>query len=311
MRVEQLRGGHLESVHPFSAVAVRRGEVVARLGDPVGSTWRSAAKPFQLWCALEALGDPELGDEALAVGAASHTAEPRHLAIVQRLLARFGLRPDELRCAPHPPLHAATAQELLRQGERFTDLHNNCSGKHTFLLAAARTHASTRDYRDPDHPLQRRLRDRITHWTGFEPGLGFDGCSAPTFHMPIAGFARAWAEIAAEQDERLTRIARAMRAHPFLISGTGRIDLELSAGRQEPFLSKIGAQALFGLAFPERELGIAIKVHSGYEPALAVAIPHVLATLAPGAWRRPDDWPFGVLRNVAGDPVGKLVVTGA
>ena len=308
MRVVQLRGGHVESVHPFSAVAVRDGEVVGRLGEPVGSTWRSAAKPFQLWCSLEALGDPELADEELAVGASSHTAEPRHLELVRRLLDRFELSVDDLRCAPHPPLHQETAHAYLREGRSFSDLHNNCSGKHAFLVAAARTHDSTLDYRDPKHPLQARLIERVEHWSGFVPGLGFDGCSAPTFHLPLEGFARAWSLLAAPPDERLARIARAVEAHPWLVSGTGRIDHHLAAGRRETTLTKIGAQALFNLAFPERRLGVAIKVHSGYEPALAVAIEHTLHALVPGAWKRPSNWPFGVLRNVAGSPVGELLV---
>ena len=73
-RVEQWRGSQLEAVHAFSAVAVQGNSVVLGWGSPVSTTWRSAAKPFQLAVSLELLGDPDVTSEELAIGAASHSA---------------------------------------------------------------------------------------------------------------------------------------------------------------------------------------------------------------------------------------------
>src|SRR5438132_8000893 len=49
MRVEQIRGGVVESSHTVHAAVVdREGRLVARAGDPdLVTFWRSAAKPFQ------------------------------------------------------------------------------------------------------------------------------------------------------------------------------------------------------------------------------------------------------------------------
>ena len=99
-----------------------------------------------------------------------------------------------------------------------------------------------------------------------------------------------------------------MMARPDLISGTGRLDLAVARAATEPMVTKIGAQGLFCMAFPERELGVAVKSHTGDEPALAVAVAQVLDTL--GAWSRPEVWPWAELKNVAGVVIGDRVSKG-
>ena len=79
-QVQLTRGEVVESSHPFSAVVVHDGQLTQTWGDDVHAAWRSAAKPFQLWCALEALGDPALSPAELAIGAASHAGQPGHVA---------------------------------------------------------------------------------------------------------------------------------------------------------------------------------------------------------------------------------------
>ncbi len=312
-RVVQRRGGHAEGVHPFSAVAVQDGRVVGRLGEPIISTWRSAAKPFQLRASLAALGDPELPEDELAVGSASHTAEAVHLAVVRRILARFDRQERELLCFPHAPASRERADACIREGvAAWTDIHNNCSGKHAFMLAAAAARGWALDYRPPDHPLQRDIRARLVALCAAEPGHGVDGCGVPTFALEIAGFARAWAVLAqaavGQGDPVLGRIAGAMLGHPMLVSGTDRLDRAVTRGAQEPLIIKIGAQALHCMALPDRRLGIVVKVHTGDESALASATRTALETFAPGAFERPDDWDRETVRNVAGVPVGDWIV---
>ncbi len=304
--VEQCRGSIVESVHPFS-VALARGERVELAGPDVETTFRSAAKPFQLACALEALGDPAVSDEELAVGAASHSAEPVHVAIVERLLARFGLGADELRCGAHAPMHAPSAEALLRAGQGITQLHNNCSGKHTFMLAASVAQGWPRDYRDPDHPLQRRIAEALFACCGQRGPLATDGCGVPTFGLPLSAIARGWARVAEamDDDSGLGRVGRAMAAHPELTSGTGRLDLEVVRHAHEPVAVKIGAQGLFCLAFPRRALGVAVKVRSGSGDALPAAVSATLTRFVPGAFTEPEDWTLRRVRNVVGRVVGE------
>ena len=58
-------------------------------------------------------------------------------------------------------------------------------------------------------------------------------------------------------------------------------------------------------------MGIAMKVRSGNEDALAVAIPAVVDRVAPGVLRPDPAWPWTTVRNVVGRSVGQRVVTPA
>ena len=97
-----------------------------------------------------------------------------------------------------------------------------------------------------------------------------------------------------------------MLKHPYLVSGTDRLDLQLARGAQEPLITKVGAAGLLGLALPERGLGIALKTHAGNDSARAPAAEAILEAAAPGAWRRPEPWTPTEVRNVVGDLVGEL-----
>ena len=139
--VEVWRDGRVESRHRVRAcVADAAGKLVLEVGDidePVFP--RSAVKPFLALALVEsgaadALG---VGEAELALACASHGGEPRHVSLVEAWLARLGLDEAALACGPHPPTYPPAAAELVRAGQRPRRLHNNCSGKHTGMLAAA------------------------------------------------------------------------------------------------------------------------------------------------------------------------------
>ena len=309
-QIEQWRGEQLEAVHTFSAVVMRDDERVLSWGPPVSTTWRSAAKPFQLAVALELLSDPEHSQEELAVGAASHNAEPEHLEHVFAILERYGLDAAGLKCGGHPPASPRAYEELLRSGGSVSDIHNNCSGKHAFMLAAVTANGWERDYRPADHPLQIRIASAMEEIAQETPTWAIDGCGVPTWCHSLEAIARAWSRLARatanSADTRLGAVGRAMAHEPFLVSGTDRLDLHLARGAQETLITKVGAAGLLGIALPERGLGMAIKTHAGNDSARAPAVEALLEAAAPGAWRRPEPWPGPQVRNVVGDLVGEL-----
>ncbi len=315
IEVRQHRGACVESTHSVSVVAVRDGEVIVSEGPDLETAFRSASKPLQLAVSLAHLGDPaDLSTEQLAVGAASHSAEPRHLEIVRGILARFGRAETELRCGAHPPAHAPSAERVLREGGAYTDVHNNCSGKHAFMLAAAAHERWDLDYRPLEHPLQQHIHRRMTAWMDHAPTTGIDGCGVPTFVQPLSRAARAWATIARSMHDpgaadpwsaRLHRVGWAMATHPELTSGTGRLDLDIVRHAREPVAVKIGAAGLFCIALPGMRTGIAVKVHSGSTEALPVAVEWALGRLAPGVFERPASWELALVRNVVGREVGR------
>jgi L-asparaginase II len=312
MWIEQRRGGLRETQHPVSAALVEGEKVVWQSGEDLACFWRSGCKPMQLLTSLECLPTEALDwlkDEDLAIGAASHSAEPDHVARVLRLLRHFGLKEHQLRCGAHLPMNEAAAHRLLGRRKNPTQLHSNCSGKHTFMLAAAISQQWPKDYRPSDHPLQVRNQERLTEWSGYAPGVAVDGCGVPTFHMPIQsprtrhhlgmmvhGPANTPAQGAFHGHLRgQTRKSTGHRRNWHVVTQT-----------QQKMTVKVGAEGLFCIALPEKKQGLIIKVHTGSNDALAVAVQEVLNHLYPGICKE-GPWPGRVVKNIAGAVVGERV----
>jgi L-asparaginase II len=317
--VVQTRGAIVEARHAFSVARVGVDGAVSLEEADVATAFRSAAKPFQLAVSLETLGDPVVSDAMLAVGAASHSAEPAHLEVVRKILSQFGVNEGGLKCGAHAPVHEPSAHAVLRAGGAFTDLHNNCSGKHAFMLAAAKHADWELDYRPAVHPLQEKNRQLLEHLAGSPAVVAIDGCGVPTFSFPLSGIARAWSHVAAAMAEveagagkdasssRLGRIGWAMARHPELTSGTGRLDLDVVRSCPEPIAVKVGAMGLFCMALPRRGLALAVKVESGVSDALPPAVRWALAQVGVEL-ALPSPWPLAEVWNVVGRVVGAVEV---
>src|ERR1044072_5471853 len=89
LRVAVRRGEFVECVHEVHAVAIRGGDVVVSAGDAeLVTSLRSSAKPLQALPLARAY--PGLGEEELAIAAASHYGTTRHVEAVRKLLAAAG-----------------------------------------------------------------------------------------------------------------------------------------------------------------------------------------------------------------------------
>src|SRR2546425_12118596 len=266
VRVE--RGGVEEAIHlGHLAVADAGGRVHASLGDPDHVTYfRSCAKPFQAIGSLSAgiVARYELGAEHVAIMAASHTGEPRHVEIVRDLLRRTGIAESDLQCGAHWPYYEPAATAARHQMDEPLAVFNNCSGKHAGMLAAARAlGAPLEGYLDPGHPVQAEVRRTVEAFTGCPPAAiryGADGCSAPNPAVPLRAMAQSFARLLVSADPVARLVVGAMTEHPFLGSCTDRLVtrlMELSRGR---LLAKGGAAGLHCLADRESGRGLAVKL---------------------------------------------------
>jgi len=278
VRVE--RGGVEEAIHVgHLAVVDAEGLVHASLGDPSHVTYfRSCAKPFQAIGSLSTgiAARFELGPEHIAIMAASHSGEPRHVEIVRDLLRRVGVAESALQCGAHWPYYEPAATVARRELDQPLPVFNNCSGKHAGMLAAARSlNAPLETYLDPAHPVQERIRGVIAAFTGCPPAVilyGIDGCSAPNAAVPVAGMARSFAALLTSTDEIPETVVAAMTRHPFLIGGTDRFDtrlMEVTGGR---LLAKGGAAGAYCTGDRRSNLGLAIKLDSGDGTWTSVAV---------------------------------------
>lgn len=297
--VEVVRGGMVESRHRGSAVVLDGSHAVLRqLGDVATPMFpRSCAKPLQAVGMVEAgLADVLGGDrQLLAIAAASHSGEPAHVAAVRRLLAVAGLDEDALANTADLPLDPRAAAALLAAGGGPDRLHQNCSGKHAAMLATCTASGwDTGGYLDPHHPLQRHLAATIARLTG-EPvaATAVDGCGAPLFATSLTGLARAYAGLVdAPAGTSQRSVADAMRAHPFVVGGSGREASELMA-ELPGCLAKDGAEGCLGLALPGGP-ALALKVEDG---AARARLPFAVAVLRRVGVRAP------VLDRLSGVPV--------
>ena len=306
------RGALLESVHRGRlAVCDPDGNVLEAVGDPEAYVYaRSSAKPFQalplvLSGAAEAFG---LTDSELAVACASHNAEEPHLGAVRSILKKAGLSEEDLQSGAHPPTYGPEADELVRRGEEPRPIHSNCSGKHAGMLAVC-VHEGyeTATYRDPGHPLQRRILGLIAEVCGLredEVLVAGDNCGVPAFALPLQSFATGLARLTTGDtlpDELAgvaLCIAEAMREHPFMVAGTGRFDTELMDTTD--LLVKGGAEAV--LAVGSREgWGMALKISDGSERAVR---PAALAALGGMGVEVPEA--HSSVRGLHGENVGEL-----
>jgi L-asparaginase II len=198
--VEVLRGSLVESRHRGAvAVADADGGAVLAIGDVTTPIFpRSAVKALQALPLVEtgvadAFG---FGDEELALACASHSGEAGHVAGVTRMLTKAGLDAAALRCGAHWPMAQPALVALARTGEP-SALHNNCSGKHAgFLCVACAKGIDHVDYWRPRHPVQREVRAVLEDMTGAalsDDRCAIDGCSVPTWAIPLQNLAHAFA----------------------------------------------------------------------------------------------------------------------
>src|SRR5947207_13767231 len=207
VRVE--RGGVEEAIHlGHLAVVDAGGGLQASLGDPGRVTYfRSCAKPFQAIGSLNAgiAARYQLGAEHIAIMAASHNGEPRHVEIVRDLLRRAGIAESDLQCGAHWPYYEPAATAARHEMDEPLAVFNNCSGKHAGMLAAARAlNAPLETYLEPTHPVQERIRAAIAEFSGVGPQqvrYGVDGCSAPNAAVPLTAMARSFAALVRTSDE--------------------------------------------------------------------------------------------------------------
>jgi L-asparaginase II len=276
--VEVTRGGRVESYH-WAALAVSdaEGRILAAIGDQQVTVFsRSAAKPFQT-CALVRSGAVEafsINDRELAVACSSHGGEPFHLQAVESLLRKGGFSAADLRCGLHDPWYAPVARELMQEERPPTTLHNNCSGKHAAMLALTRhLGADPREYLEPEGPTQMAILECLAEHTGLpkqEIHRALDGCSAPTFALPLASLARGYARLARCLIDPgfhpdLAAVARSMAKHPDLVAGTGRLETALMRARPGALIAKVGVEGIYAVAGigPDGPVGLALKVADG------------------------------------------------
>ena len=323
--IQLTRGGITENLH-LGAVAVvnARGQITAQVGDPQWLTFtRSCLKALQALPFVEGGGPRHFGfsPQQVALMCASHSGEQRHVEAAQGMLDKAGVSYKALRCGCHVPLQFSFFDKVAPEDFMFDERHNNCSGKHAGFLAYCVQHGlGLEDYLDPEHALQQAIRRDVARAVGMRVDdlkLGIDGCSAPNYAMPLWRLAYGYARLAngaqdPELGESFSQLSHAMTAHPGMVSGLGRNDLDFMLTGRCDWVSKVGADGVQVVGSKERGEAFAIKIIDGNKPALFAASIEVmdqlgwLDTAQRGALQA---WRAQPIKNARGILIGERLPT--
>lgn len=281
---EVTRGDIPESIHYGSiAIVDADGKLISSCGDPKAVAFlRSSAKPFQALPFVERGGVEYYGftPRELSIVCASHEGSDLHVQTVQGIQRKIGVEETSLQCGVHMPGDPEAFKSVIVNNRQPTPNQNNCSGKHTGMLA----HAKMRDlplesYLDINHPIQQDILAAFSEMCQHpvhEIRLGTDGCSAPNFAIPLYNAALAMAricdprELSAERASACRKITSAMTTHPEMVSAYGEFDEQLMRAGEGKIVCKRGAEGyqMIGLLpgilrTGSPGVGIALKVSDG------------------------------------------------
>jgi L-asparaginase II len=316
---EVIRGGIVESAHRGAYVVMdTSGKMVTTAGDVNSPIFpRSAIKAFQCLPvitsgAADAYG---LSAEELALCCASHDGEEHHVRVARAILAKAGISEHAYECGAHWPSSGQAARELAKQGGEPQSVHNNCSGKHAGMLALAKhMGAPLEGYTSLHHAVQRAIAQTLADMCDFDvetTAIGIDGCSVPTWAVPLRNLAQGFARLTLPSNIAGHRIINAVREHPLMVGGTKNFDTRTMQQVPRVFL-KVGAEGVYCGCVPHAGLGFALKCDDGGIRAAEAAVAGTLSRLQ--CWTESERECFAgladaELRNWRGISVGRLTAS--
>ena len=324
--VQVWRGDAVESQHRGAWVVCDSSGTTI---DGVGA-WRAPVFTRSAVKSLQALPLLETGaaqryaftDAEVTLALSSHNGEPCHTEPVAALLARLGLSAADLQCGPQPPGDTEVRFQMRNEGRKPTALHNNCSGKHAgFLALALHLNVPVREYLARGSASQRLVQKAVADMANLDEAelyVAVDGCSAPTFRMPLSGLATAFARVANPaglpplRRAACERMTRAVADHPHLIAGhRQRICTDIARVTQGRLFPKVGGEAVYAIGVRGSDRALAIKVDDGNQRGFHALIVDLLrrfdfATRA--ECEALSNWEEQRLKNWAGLEVGRTQV---
>jgi L-asparaginase II len=326
--VEIWRGEAVESQHRGAWVLCDSSGTAI---DGVGS-WRvpvftrSSVKSLQALPLLETGAAERFAytDAEVALALSSHNGEPCHTEPVAALLDRLGLSVEDLQCGAQVPGDPDTRNRLRAGGKQPSALHNNCSCKHAgFLALALHLDVPVADYLRPDSAGQRQIQQAVAEVCGVaehDMYVAVDGCSAPTFRMPLSSLATAFARVTnpsgLPQQRRAAceRMTRAVADHPHLIAGHHqRICTDIARVTHGRLFPKIGGESVYAIGVRGADRALAIKIDDGGPRGLHALIVDLLRRFGFATGEECaalERWEEKRLKNWAGLEVGHTRVVG-
>jgi L-asparaginase II len=320
---EVTRGSTVESRHRGAAIVIDAdGAVVLSLGDVERPVFpRSAVKALQALPLLESGAADRYGltPAEIALAVSSHSGEERHAETSLAMLRKAGRDAGCLECGAHWPMGEAAARALAKAGREPSALNNNCSGKHAgFVCLSCGLDEDPAGYVKAGHKVQQAVRAALEEVTGAPHKAelsGTDGCSIPTYAVPLNALALGFARfgtgtgLGPKRAEAARRIREAVAANPFMVAGTSRFDTRFMEVFGARAFIKTGAEGVYCGTLPELGYGIALKCDDGAGRATEIAMAALVERFLPR--QSGDEEAFApfretVMKNWNGIEVGRV-----
>ena len=320
--IEATRGGVREKEYLVDVFACdTSGNTVMALGDVERLVHpRSTVKILQGLATVEsgAADHYGLGGGELALMCGSHFGEVSHVAATQSILAKISLRPNHLQCGSHWPLHEATRRGMIRAQRTPSPVHHQCSGKHAggLCLLSYRGEDIAR-YTEANHPLQQQIIRNLERFTGeslHNVAPGVDGCSYPTWPLPLRCWAQAFARIAdpsgfADSTARAVAVLKsAVETNPLMVAGESSFISMFTRQFGSRIYIKNGADGFMTVALANQPIGLVLKVRSGQARIATIAVGALLEKLNVLSPEEAARWRTQPRTNANGRQVGEVRV---
>lgn len=262
--VDFIRDGLIETEHYGYVVRCSKNHIAEKIGDDKNYPFylRSCAKPLQASLLMDYGLDKEfdMTSSEIAICCASHAGETVHINILKKLLEKFGLKEDNLKCGVLEPLSLRARKKLLLNDEKSTVLHNNCSGKHIMMLGLCRLKGwDIENYDDLKHPLQQEIKKQVYKLCNIkqEYPITKDGCGVPICSMPLSNMVYGYLNMFC--DSKYSAIKEAFLKNPYIIGGENRTDTKIIENSSN-LIAKVGAGGLCIVINTEIEEGFVVKI---------------------------------------------------
>ena len=258
------RDGLIEKEHFGYIVRCSKLGVSEKLGEDKNYPFylRSCAKPLQASLLIDYELDKKfnLTDEEIAICCASHAGEKIHIETVKRILDKFEISYEKLKCGIHEPISKSAQNDIIKNGQNPTVLHNNCSGKHAMMLGLCKLNDWDMDnYDNINHPLHQAIKNKIYKLCELktEYPITKDGCGVPIHSMPLENMVKGYLNLFC--NPKYERIKNAFLNNPYIIGGENRTDTKIIENSKN-LVAKVGAGGLCIVVNTQLEEAFVVKI---------------------------------------------------
>ncbi len=264
--LEYKRNGLVEEEHSGLILHFSKDKIFNEVGTHNNYKFyqRSCMKPLQLARLIDLELDKIYGfsQDEIAFMAASHTGDIEHQKRVRSILNKLNLDESYLLCPKHQPLSKNERERLLLNKLEPLPIHNNCSGKHSAMLAICKhMDFPLNNYMDDNHPLKEFIISKVLEICEVKDNdyvISKDGCGLPTIATSLYNLGIGFLNLFL--NPRYSSIKNAYINFPYLIGGEGRHDSEIINASGGNLVAKVGAGGLIVIANLEKEECLVIKI---------------------------------------------------